>query len=440
MFLKNITETFSEGVLTLMANAGVVIPYFFCLMLYQSDPNNFALKLPFLTVYVFRAIGMLLTVYIANSAKRMLIVSNVFGVLGSLLLLGASNPFLGISGGILLGLASSWIWPYFLTIKTKGKLDQDFYLTKYHWGSAILIMTFLELGEYLSIKMSAVQWSFIILMILFGLSLVGSITMSNKVSFYNDSPKVKIHIHKRIFGGLVLIVLGMLLFAVRYTRLHSVPRNFDLILCGIAIVILGFSIYFQIDIHKRLFPLSLAALNRGIVMNFVMLYAIFDSTVRFSFNTLMLVYILYIIGFQFGPIILKKHQEWRYPLLLIGLVLTLFNPTYFVGILFCSLFVGSDNVILNKDLYNSPKLNPERSFLVKYQLSSMGNVTQQLIYMTIIYFVSYFLKINALDFFSTKAGAVNVNVVYLIHVVITIGVLVSSGLTLFFNRKYASQK
>jgi hypothetical protein len=39
-----------------------------------------------------------------------------------------------------------------------------------------------------------------------------------------------------------------------------------------------------------------------------------------------------------------------------------------------------------------------------------------------------------------KAGAVNVNVVYLIHVVITIGVLVSSGLTLFFNRKYASQK
>jgi hypothetical protein len=55
-----------------------------------------------------------------------------------------------------------------------------------------------------------------------------------------------------------------------------------------------------------MFPVSLVAINRGVVMNYVMLYAIFDSTIRFKFNTLMLVYTLYLVGFELGPALLKK--------------------------------------------------------------------------------------------------------------------------------------
>lgn len=434
--MKRIISIFNEGVLDLLANAGVAIPYFFCLTLYNQNKNVFTYALPFLMLYTFRALGMLLTTFITLPASTMLSMSSLFGVIGSLCILGAANPAMGVIGGILLGLASSWIWPYYLTVRSRGKLDKEFKFNKMHLLSVVLTLIILVIVQLIATKTKFLNLSFVLLAVLFFAAMFGGLQVTHRLTFYQGmekKPRFKIN---SLFSLIVLASLVMLIFIIRYTRLKAVSNSFDLIISLVSIILFIFLAYYQIDIHKKIFPLSLVAVNRGVIMNYVMLYAIFDSTIRFGFNSLMLIYTIYLVGFQLGPLINKKYKSLRYPLLLLGLVLALFNYTYFIGLFLCSLFVGADNRILNDNLYNSSNIDSERAFLIKYQLSSVGNVSQQLVYMTTIYFISYFMKINALGFFNNQItdGPTN-GVLYGVHIFITTIVFLYAVITFYFARQ-----
>ncbi|MFC6323088.1 hypothetical protein [Companilactobacillus baiquanensis] len=434
--MKKLVENFSEGVLNLFANIGVVIPYFFCLSLYNHNKSVAAYVLPFLMLYTFRSIGMLLTVYIRYSASLMLIISNLFGVIGSLCLIFAKNIWFGVIGGILLGLASSWIWPYFLTVRTKGKITNDFHLTKLHWLGSLVSMILLIVVELLAIKTSEYWISFVILALLFLFSMWGGFKVNRQIGFYR---KHEFSTHQRNYsaiGMIFIVILVMLVFMIRYTRLKNIMRIEDLYIGFIAVFALTILWIYQLKIHQKLFPLSLASINRGIVMNFVLLYTIFDSSLRFGFSTLLVVYLLYLFGFEVGPFILRNHLNLRYPLVIIGLILSLFNFTYFIGILCCSLFVGSDNSILNNSLYHDPKIESERAFLVKYQLSAIGNISQQLFYMIIVYLVSFYSQTNALNFFSTS-GNVSGKLLLIVRLPVTLIALLSTVVTYYFIEKKA---
>ncbi|WP_125711509.1 hypothetical protein [Companilactobacillus kedongensis] len=431
--MKKFFETFSEGVLNLFANVGVVIPYFFCLSLYNHNKSVAAYVLPFLMLYTFRSIGMLITVYIRYSASLMLIISNLFGVIGSLCLIFARNIWFGIVGGILLGLASSWVWPYFLTVRTKGKITNDFHLTKLHWLGSLLSMILLIIVELLAIKTSQYWISFVILAVLFAISMWGSWKMNSKIDFYRDHEFSRHSRNYSAIGLIFIVILIMLIFMIRYTRLENIMRVGDIYIGGIAVVALVILWFYQLKIHRMLFPLSLASINRGVVMNFVLLYTIFDSSLRLGFSTLLIVYLLYLLGFEIGPFILKSHLGLRYPLVILGLILSLFNFTYFVGILCCALFVGSDNSILNNSLYSHPKIETERAFLVKYQLSAVGNISQQLFYMVVVYLVSFCSHTGVLKFFSTGAKVPG-SLLLAVRIPVTLTVLLSVVITYYFVR------
>lgn len=434
--MKRIMNIFNEGVLDLLANAGVAIPYFFCLTLYNQNKSVFAYALPFLMLYTFRALGMLLTTFITLPASTMLAMSSCFGVIGSLFILGARNPIMGIFGGVLLGLASSWIWPYYLTVRSRGKMDKEFKFNRMHGLSVLLTLIILLIVQLIATKTQFLNLSFILLAFLFFAAMVGGMQITHRLTFYQGlEKKPKFHVNS-LFSLIVLASLVMLVFIIRYTRLKEVSNTFDLLISMAAIVLFFFLAYYQLDIHRKLFPLSMAAVNRGVVMNYVMLYAIFDSTIRFGFNSLMLVYTIYLVGFQVGPFLNKRHRNLRYPLLLLGLVLALFNPTYFIGLFLCAVFVGADNRILNDELYANTNIDTERAFLIKYQLSSVGNVSQQLVYMTTIYFISYFMKIDALGFFNNNInGGPTIGVLYGVHIFITAVVFVCAAITFYFVRK-----
>jgi len=427
---------FNEGVLDLLANAGVAIPYFFCLTLYNQNKNIFTYALPFLMLYTFRSLGMLMTTFITLPASTMLAMSSLFGVLGSLCILGAGNPVFGIIGGVLLGLASSWIWPYYLTVRSRGKMDNEFKFNKMHTLSVALTLAILLVVQLFATKTKLLSLSFLLLAFLFLAAMIGGMHVTHRLSFYQGvETKQKFRVNS-LFSLIVLASLVMLIFIIRYTRLKAVSQTFDLIISVVAIALFLFLAYYQIDIHKKIFPVSLVAINRGVVMNYVMLYAVFDSTIRFGFNSLMLIYAIYLVGFELGPVLLKKYQSFRYPLLLIGLVLAIFNPTYFVGLFFCAVFVGTDNRILNDALYSNPDLDSERAFLIKYQLSCVGNVSQQLVYMTTIYFISYFTKINALGFFNNNVNdGPTITVLYNVHIFITAIVFIYAATTFYFARE-----
>jgi len=434
--MKRIMNFFNEGVLDLLANAGVAIPYFFCLTLYNQNKSIFTYALPFLMLYTFRSLGMLMTTFITLPASTMLAMSSFFGVVGSLFILGAANPIMGIIGGVLLGLASSWIWPYYLTVRSRGKMDKEFKFNRMHTLSVIITLAILLVVQLFATKTKMLSLSFLLLAFLFLAAMIGGMHVTHRLTFYQGmekKPKFKVN---SLFSLIVLASLVMLIFIIRYTRLKAVSQTFDLIISVVAITLFLFLAYYQIDIHKKIFPVSLVAVNRGVVMNYVMLYAVFDSTIRFGFNSLMLIYAIYLIGFELGPILLKKFQSFRYPILLIGLVLALFNPTYFVGLFFCAVFVGTDNRILNDALYSNPDLDSERAFLIKYQLSCVGNVSQQLVYMTTIYFISYFTKINALGFFNNNVtDGPTITVLYSVHIFITAVVFIYAAITFYFARE-----
>lgn len=434
--MKRIMNFFNEGVLDLLANAGVAIPYFFCLTLYNQNKSVFVYALPFLMLYTFRSLGMLMTTFITLPASTMLAMSSLFGVVGSLFILGAANPIMGVIGGILLGLASSWIWPYYLTVRSRGKIDKEFKFNRMHILSVILTLAILLVVQMIATKTKLLSLSFLLLAFLFLAAMIGGLHVTHRLTFYQGiETKQKFRVNS-LFSLIVLASLVMLIFIIRYTRLKAVSQSFDLIISIVAIALFLFLAYYQIDIHKKIFPVSLVAINRGVVMNYVMLYAVFDSTIRFGFNSLMLIYAVYLIGFELGPILLKKFQSFRYPLLLLGLVLALFNPTYFVGLFLCAVFVGTDNRILNDALYNNPNLDSERAFLIKYQLSCIGNVSQQLVYMTTIYFISYFTKINALGFFNNNVNdGPTITVLYNVHIFITAVVFLYAAITFYFARE-----
>jgi len=434
--MKRIMNIFNEGVLDLLANAGVAIPYFFCLTLYNQNKSIFVYALPFLMLYTFRALGMLMTTFITLPASTMLSMSSLFGFIGSLCILGAGNPILGVIGGILLGLASSWIWPYYLTVRSRGKMDKEFKFNKMHTLAVVLTLVILLVVQLIATKTKLLSLSFLLLAFLFFAAMVGGMQITHRLTFYQGiETKQKFRVNS-LFSLIVLASLVMLIFIIRYTRLAAVSQIFDLIISIVAITLFLFLAYYQIDIHKKIFPVSLVAVNRGVVMNYVMLYAVFDSTIRFGFNSLMLIYAIYLIGFELGPIILKKYQSFRYPLLLIGLVLALFNMTYFVGLFLCAVFVGTDNRILNDALYSNSDLDSERAFLIKYQLSCVGNVSQQLVYMTTIYFISYFMKVNALGFFNNHAADGPTNtMLYGVHIFITAVVFLYAAVTFYFAKE-----
>jgi len=387
-------------------------------------------------LYTFRALGMLMTTFITLPASTMLAMSSLFGVIGSLCILGSANPVMGIIGGILLGLASSWIWPYYLTVRSRGQMDKEFKFNRMHLLSVVLTLVVLLAVQLIATKTRFLSLSFILLAVLFFAAMVGGMQITHRLTFYQGlEKKPKFHVNS-LFSLIVLASLVMLVFIIRYTRLEAVSSSVDLAISIAAIVLFLFLAYYQIDIHKKLFPLSMAAVNRGVVMNYVMLYAVFDSTIRFGFNSLMLIYAIYLIGFQVGPLLNKRHRAVRYPILLLGLILALFNPTYFVGLFLCSVFVGSDNRILNDSLYTNTNIDAERAFLIKYQLSSVGNVSQQLIYMTTIYFISNIAKINALGFFNNNiTGGPTINILYGVHIFITAIVFICAAVTFYFVRK-----
>lgn len=252
--MRKAFETFSIGVLILLANAGVAIPYFFCLMLYTQHKADPVYALPFLMLYTFRCIGMLLTARIKISAATMLNVSSLLGVIGSLMMLFADKAIFGAIGGIILGLASSWIWPYFLTIRSRGKIDNEFSVTKNHSLSSFFALVILLVGSLFAEKMQMMNFAFILLAVLFVFSLLGGIYLKRSIGYYRDiQENLKLAKANDTIRDLVWVtIIALLIFSIRYSRLTNTSKSIDLLMCGLAAVVLGFLIYYQLDIHKKI--------------------------------------------------------------------------------------------------------------------------------------------------------------------------------------------
>ncbi|PLS35210.1 hypothetical protein CYV26_07445 [Carnobacterium maltaromaticum] len=83
--------------------------------------------------------------------------------------------------------------------------------------------------------------------------------------------------------------------------------------------------------------------------------------------------------------------------LLVSFIFLLFQPTFYVGILFLSLFVSELNSELDEYVYNQVDLPKDFRLIAKARLTNIGSVINQLIMFTTLYIAALYTNTTVLN-------------------------------------------
>ncbi|WP_261806451.1 hypothetical protein [Lapidilactobacillus luobeiensis] len=348
--MKKIARMILLSTLELLANTGCVLPYFFCLVDFQQSQDR-SVAISFLVLYAFRAVGIYLTALLESTAATMLVLANGCGLLGSLCLSMGTRITSELLGGALLGLAASWVWPYYLTLKSR-RAGQQQLVTPWSNGVVSLVLLGLLIGvERVSILEKNFQGAFLLLAVLYLLALLGTLILLRRLPDLQQKAGIVAQDRRRFDRRELPVLLVLLIFCylLRLTRLIRIaPERLQLL--GWTALFIGIAgvMFARVRLRQHWAPWHYALINRGIVMNYVMLYAVFAGQQRLAQRTLLPIYLLYLLGMVLGAKVLAPFLRWRYFVLLVSLGLTILPWTFFLGILGCSLFLGAENQWLNQ--------------------------------------------------------------------------------------------
>ena len=165
-------------------------------------------------------------------------------------------------------------------------------------------------------------------------------------------------------------------------------------------------------------------------MAYILLYAPFFISNYFLHNiSTLLVYVLYIFGFEVGPLfnkILSKNILKTYKLssvLLIFSSILIWIPNIYIYLLvtlLLSIYLGIVNMLLNNTHIKVGMTNGYQGIFQKYKLSNLGN---QLFYFIFILLITLSLKFNhanIYNFFSGTLDSSKLLIVFLITNVILV--------------------
>ncbi len=403
--LKNLGLTISMGSLNFLANVGLMLPYILILAAYhESTENNFLIAL--IIFYIARAASIFYTKRFNLTSMTYLMISVAFGAIGSFIYASTTNLYWLAVASLLWGYSAAIIWPYFLTVKLHITKSNQSLIKRVHW----LVFAILGLIFGLDIlTKTAYTFSFIFLGLLYLCALPSCLLLNNLVNDFHrrDSPLKQRHFARIWRTGLFVVFFGILAVLTTLRKVaFTVATGWLWLLLGLGFVILSVELYADRKIVARY---KTELLNRGFLTGYILLFNGFLAQFILGTTGMYVVFAVYLIGFELGhPLFNQLAKKTKWPALKFGQISLMIghvcllvptSVTYILGLLALTLYVGYDNPELNQKLY-AAEAGSDRAIVNKYRFSTYGGLFCQLIFFTLLIFVSGHYQLALLDFFT----------------------------------------
>ncbi|WP_243133492.1 hypothetical protein [Weissella koreensis] len=425
---------FSYSFLNFIANVCVFLPYFITLMAYANNHNPLLLvTLAF--IYATRSVSIMLFNIFSNKWNNILI-SIAAGILGALsMAMIPLNIYSSLLAGILLVYHSATLWPTFFA----GKVDLDYTSKinqKYIWSIFILLIVML-VAILLAHPYSESYYQINFL----GYGILSMLCLPSAYKMTKDLAKQDV---QKISDNnpILFLALVFIIFTIRgvlFLLSKGLSKNYGLdLLISIILIIL---IVYVISVSKKfsrniVFNLTIL---RGMLMVYVLFFATFYSMNWFGSKAPIIMYILYLIGFESGSIVVKKVNVKPDLLLYFGaLMISIPNQySYLLGILLWTLYLGYLNVYLNKNHVKGEFFNGGSGIIRKYQISSYGSqIGYSIIFITLLSF-AMLKMIDLHNFFISNNDTIKFNLYLLNQIIVLIYLVIKAMLDIFNNDKKA---
>ncbi|GEO66360.1 hypothetical protein [Levilactobacillus spicheri] len=402
--LKQLGIDVSVGTLNFLANTGIMLPYILILFQYQKTQSATYL-ITLVAVYISRAASIFYTKRLNLRSSTYLILTLVFGALGSLPFALTTSLGWLIAGSVLWGYSAATIWPYFLTVKLHLTHTTHFKMKSVYWLVFLLMGLLLGLDFYLKLSFSL---SFALLAVLNLVALPGGLLLNEFThDFYRGQPNQR-HGLKQFWRWWLSVVFFAAIALLTTLRKASLNISYWVTL-GIILVALVIALIELYADRTKLVNFKLRLINRGFMLSYVLLFSSFMAYYYWGKLGMYLVFVVYLIGFEGGAGILgalahhdaDQKRRLGQGLLIAGhlLVLIPWKWPYLLGLLLIALYIGDDNPTVNRELYESEVVDDDSAIINKYRFSTAGGLLCQLVLFGLLVVASATHGLSLLAFF-----------------------------------------
>lgn len=364
------------------------------LFLKNKDVTHFVL--PLILYYSFKTTVLFLIKIKPIKTSRLLKISILIGVVGSVLGAFYSLSFFFILlSGALLGICSGLLYPSFLTVQFHEKTLNNFVISKrdqlYSFGFALVYLYFLFYLIKFSIVSTFIFLAISLLLLLIILSVYPAYDIK-ETQEYPNYPKVE---------SLFLFSIGFFsIFIIKVDKRLGVANSLPMFFLFLIIVVgIYLFLLYKIKPERRYSKLlTQLIVLKGMLTNFILVFCPFYQLIENGGNAVYHIYGIYLVGIVFSPMFFnfigRKVKEETLIIfgILIGLFLLSFGVTFYLGVFIITLFSTRFNQLLNQWVYNAADLPRDYRLLAKYRLNNLGSIIHQIMMMFIIYVVTLLTK------------------------------------------------
>lgn len=364
------------GVCSLLLN---LMPFIVYISLTKGQSDIFVGALPFAIFYAFRHTILLFCRDLEYDYQRLAWIGLYSGVVGYLLgIFGGFQPILWDLSGVGAGIASQ-LFP--TAINQRGRLRKQGLLPPKKRLKPIfqLVIVLVAVGIVAEIKTPAISFALMLI-----------ITLCAMASIW-DTPRAvqPWPVHLRWANYLLALVLLGAMLLLRLGRSLGIGQPLE---WGSALLLIFLITMILVLIlnHRQLlhYPnhLRQRIMLYGVCGQYWTLYSTVFIGALYGTKMYSWTIIAYLFAFVFGGILVKQtHRLFHFEnyqinlvMLTVGILLTFWLPTYFIGIFIIRSFAGAERKIAIND-YEKATHNYNISLIVNYYYASVAGIVSQLV-------------------------------------------------------------
>ncbi len=328
----------------------------------------------------------------------------LIGLLGCLAaFISNDSVFIYSISGIFLGVCSGVLLPSYATLKRSNNKQSNKEPSKKWEISGVLcsLIYLIAMAQLIKVNSS-------IVFILLGFTLLWLYEhQSENLVFDLEIPSEypKYAFFESFF---LFIVIFSFVFVLKQDKKEGITDLLPELILFFFILAIIYSVYRYKRRPERRISVKISSLiiYKGMVTNFILAFLTFYQVIKKGAGELMIIYFLYLVGTVVKGVILSflkrschgiSAQQLIRTGLAVSFIFLLFQPTFYMGILLLSIFVGELNSQLDNYVYNHVDLPKEFRLIAKARLTTIGSVMNQWIMFTTLYIASLFANTTVIN-------------------------------------------